>query len=57
MLALTPLQRCVAPILVGVHRRCVAVLLEAVAAAVSGPRQTLIEIGRHFRGGLGLRHP
>jgi hypothetical protein len=56
MHALTILQRCVAPLLVGIHRRRVAVLLEAVAATVSGPRLTLTEIGRRFRGGLDLRH-
>ncbi|WP_373507598.1 IS4 family transposase [Thiocapsa sp.] len=31
-------------------------MLEAVAATVSGPRLTLTEIGRRFRGGLDLRH-
>jgi hypothetical protein len=56
MHALTILHRCVAPLLVGVHARRLAVLLEAVAAAVSGPRLTLTEIGRRFGGGSELRH-
>jgi hypothetical protein len=54
--ALTILQRCVAPLLVGIHRRRLTVLLEAVAATVSGPRLTLTEIGRRFGGGSDLRH-
>ncbi len=56
MHALTILQRCVAPLLGDIHRRRLAVLLEAVAAAVSGPRLTLTEIGRRFGGGSALRH-
>ena len=56
MHALTILQRCVAPLLAGIHRRRVSVLLEAVAATVSGPRLTLTEIGRRFGGGSDLRH-
>ena len=56
MHALTILQRCVAPLLVGIHRRRLTVLLEAVAATVSGPRLTLTEIGRRFGGGSDLRH-
>ena len=56
MHALTILQRCIAPLLTGIHRRRLAVLLEAVAATVSGPRLTLTEIGRRFGGGSHLRH-
>ena len=56
MHALTILQRCVAPLLIGIHRRRLAVLFEAVAATVSGPRLTLTEIGRRFGGGSELRH-
>ena len=56
MHALTFLQRCVAPLLAGIHRRRLTVLLEAVAATVSGPRLTLTEIGRRFGGGSHLRH-
>jgi Transposase DDE domain. len=56
MHALTILQRCVAPLLAGIHRRRLSVLLEAVAATVSGPRLTLTEIGRRFGGGTDLRH-
>jgi len=56
MHALTILQRCVAPLLVDIHARRVAVLLEAVAATVSGPRLTLTEIARRFGGGSDLRH-
>jgi hypothetical protein len=56
MHALTILQRCIAPLLTGVHRRRLAVLLEAVAATVTGPRLTLTEIGRRFGGGSHLRH-
>ncbi len=56
MHALTILQRRVAPLLAGIHRRRLAVLLEAVAAAVSGPRLTLTEIGRRFGGESHLRH-
>ena len=56
MHALTILQRCVAPLLAGIHRRRLAGLLEAVAATVSGPRLTLTEIGRRFGGGGALRH-
>lgn len=56
MHALTILHRCVAPLLGDIHRRRLAVLLEAVAAAVSGPRLTLTEIGRRFGGGSPLRH-
>jgi hypothetical protein len=56
MRALTILQRCVAPLLAGIHRRRLSVLLEAVAATVSGPRLTLTEIGRRFGGGSDLRH-
>jgi len=56
MHALTILQRCVAPLLAGIHRRRLSVLLEAVAATVSGPRLTLTEIGRRFGGGSDLRH-
>lgn len=43
MHALMILQRCVAPLLAGIHCRRLAGLLEAVAAAVSGPRLTLSE--------------
>jgi len=46
MHALMIIQRCVAPLLAGIHRRLLIVLLEAVAATVSGPRLTLTEIGR-----------
>jgi hypothetical protein len=56
MHALTILQRCLAPLLIGIHRRRVAVLLEAVAATVSGPRLTLTEIGRRFASASALRH-
>jgi hypothetical protein len=56
MHALTILQRCVAPLLAGIHRRRLSMLLEAVAATVSGPRLTLTEIGRRFGGGSDLRH-
>ena len=56
MHALTILQRCVAPLLAGIHRRRVSVLLEAVAATVSGPRLTLTDIGRRFGGGASLRN-
>ena len=49
MHALTILHRCVAPLLVCIHGRRLAVLLEAVAAAVRGPRLTLTEIGRRFQ--------
>ena len=56
MHALTILQRCVAPLCIGLHRRRLSVLLEAVAATVSGPRLTLTEIGRRFGGGSDLRH-
>ena len=56
MHALTILQRCIAPLLTGIHRRRLAVLLEAVAATVTGPRLTLTEIGRRFGGGSHLRH-
>ena len=56
MHALTILHRCVAPLLAGIHRRRLSVLLEAVAATVSGPRLTLTEIGRRFGGGSDLRH-
>ncbi|MGD8275965.1 MAG: IS4 family transposase [Thiohalocapsa sp.] len=56
MHALTILQRCIAPLLAGIHRRRLAVLLEAVAATVTGPRLTLTEIGRRFGGSSHLRH-
>jgi len=56
MHALTILQRCLAPLLPGVHRRRLAVLFDAVAATVSGPRLTLTEIARRFTGGADLRH-
>jgi hypothetical protein len=56
MHALAILQRCVAPLLIGIHRRRLAVLFEAVAATVSGPRLTLTEIGRRFGGTAPLRH-
>jgi RNase P protein component len=56
MHALAILQRCIAPLLTGIHRRRLAVLLEAVAATVTGPRLTLTEIGRRFGGGSDLRH-
>jgi len=56
MHALTILQRCVAPLLAGIHHRRLAVLLDAVAATVSGPRLTLTEIARRFGGGSELRH-
>jgi len=55
MHALTILQRCLGPLLGGVHRRRLAVLLEAVAATVSGPRLTLTDIARRFAGGADLR--
>jgi hypothetical protein len=55
MHALRILHRCVAPLLVGIHGRRLTVLLEAVAATVSGPRLTLTEIGRRFGGGSHLR--
>jgi hypothetical protein len=55
MHALAILQRCLGPLLVGVHRRRLAVLLEAVAATVSGPRLTLTDIARRFAGGAELR--
>jgi hypothetical protein len=55
MHALAILQRCLGPLLTGVHRRRLAVLLEAVAATVSGPRLTLTEIARRFAGGADLR--
>jgi hypothetical protein len=41
MHALTILHCCVAPLLLGIHARRLAVLLEAIAATVSGPRLTL----------------
>jgi hypothetical protein len=56
MHALTILQRCVGPLLAGVHRRRLAVLLEAVAATVSGARLTLTDIARRFAGEADLRH-
>jgi hypothetical protein len=56
MHALTILQRRIEPLLASIHRRRLAVLLEAVAATVSGPRLTLTEIGRRFGGGSDLRH-
>ncbi len=56
MHALTILQRCVGPVLTGIHRRRLAGLFEAVAATVSGPRLTLTEIGRRFGGDAAVRH-
>jgi len=56
MHALSILQRCVAPLLIDIHRRRMAVLLGGVAATVSGPRLTLTEIGGRFGGGSALRH-
>ncbi len=55
------LHRCVAALLVGIHRRRLAVVLEAVAATVSGPGLMLTDIGRRVGaarrgGGAGLRH-
>jgi hypothetical protein len=44
--ALPILNRCIAPLLAGIHRRLLlASLLEAVAARVNGPRLTLTDIG------------
>jgi hypothetical protein len=54
MHALTILPRRVVPLLAGIRRR-LNVLLEAVAATVSGPRLTLTDIGRRFGGGSDLR--
>jgi hypothetical protein len=56
MHALTMIQRWIAPLLAGIHRRRLAVLLEAVAATVTGPRLRLTEIGRRFGGSSHLRH-
>ena len=56
MHALTILQRCIGPLLAGVHGARLAVLLEAVAATESGPRLTLTDIARRFAGGTDLRH-
>jgi hypothetical protein len=42
-------------LLVGIHRRRLVVLLEAIAATVSGPRLTLTETARRFAGGSTLR--
>jgi hypothetical protein len=56
MHALTILHRCIGPLLAGVHRARLAVLFEAVAATVSGPRLTLTDIARRFAGGTDLRH-
>lgn len=56
MHALTILHRRVAPLLVGIRRRRLALLFEAVAATVNGLRLALTEIGRRFGGGSDLRH-
>jgi hypothetical protein len=40
----------------GIQRRRLAVLLEAVAATVTGPRLMLTDIARRFGGGTDLRH-
>ena len=50
MHALTILHRCLGSLLTGIHSRRLAVLLEAVAATVCGPRLTLTDIGRRFGG-------
>ncbi len=49
MHALTILHRCVGPLLVGIHRRRLAVLFDAVAATVSGSRLTLTEYSDRIR--------
>jgi hypothetical protein len=41
MHALTILQRCLGPLLTGIHARRPATLLEAVAVRMCGPRLTL----------------
>jgi len=41
MHALTMLQRCLGPLLTGIHARRPATLLEAVAVRMCGPRLTL----------------
>ncbi len=56
MHALTILQRCVGPVLTGIHRRRLAGPFEAGAATVRGPRLTLPEIGRRFGGAAAVRH-
>jgi hypothetical protein len=56
MHALTILHRCLGSLLTGIHSRRLAVLLEAVAATVSGPRLTLTDIGRRFGGEASLRN-
>jgi hypothetical protein len=56
MHALTILQRCLGPLLTGIHARRLATLLEAVAATVCGPRLTLTDIGRRFGGEASLRN-
>ena len=56
MHALSTLHRCLGPLLDGIHRRRLATLFEAVAAAVSGPRLTLTDIRRRFAGGALLRN-
>jgi len=54
--ALTILQRCLGPLLAGIHARRLAGRLEAVAATVCGPRLTLTDIGRRFGGEASLRN-
>jgi len=57
MHALRILHRCIGPLLLGtIHRSRLALLFDAVAATVGGPRLTLTEIGRRFGGGSDLRH-
>jgi hypothetical protein len=56
MHALTILQRCLGPLLTGIHARRLATLLEAVAATVCGPRLTLTDIGGRFGGEARLRN-
>ena len=56
MHALTILQRCLGPLLTGIHARRLAALLEAVAATVCGPRLTLTDIGRRLGGEASLRN-
>jgi len=56
MHALKILEFHLGPLLAWVHRGRLAVLFEAVAATVSGPRLTLTDIARRFPGGTDLRH-
>lgn len=56
MHATTILHRCLAALLIGVHRRRLETLFAAVAACVSGPRLTLTDIGRRFESTTRLRH-